>query len=69
MRLLWICSLFSCGSCQPQPVKTVEVPATVNCVEVQGMRCFSVTGAFIEEHERLFIENIRLKARLAELEH
>lgn len=52
----------SIGACQPVEVKTVEVPATIQCKE--GDRCFSVTKEFLLEHGRLFDENIRLKSAL-----
>lgn len=66
--MLWlsICCLLGCGSCQPQPVKTIEVPASVQCDPTLGQTCWLVTEMFIQEHKALFMEVVRLKAELDE---
>lgn len=55
-----MCCLMSIASCQSKPKPTtVEVIAT-------SKGCGS---GFIEEHSRLFAENIRLKQELKVLQH
>ena len=53
LMLSMLC-LLNIASCQPVPVKTVEVQATSK----------GCSRAFVEEHDSLFAENIRLKAAL-----
>ncbi len=60
MLSLLISSLVLSVSCQPQPVKTVEVSASVNC-DPSVTRCYSVTPAFVAEHRALMVTNLRLK--------
>jgi len=59
--LLMLC-LLSSASCRPtSALKSIEVPASVNC---HGSACIAVTRAFVDEHAAILVENIRLKAAL-----
>ena len=51
-------------SCRPLPApNTVEVEASVHCTAPVD-KCIAVTRAFLDEHFRLFEQNIKLKQAL-----
>ena len=64
IMLLSMLFLMSIGSCRAtlRP-NVVEVPATANCSESKGP-CVAVSKSFIQEHDGLFRQVIRLKAAL-----
>ena len=62
--LLLILSFSGFVSCRtPSAPSTVEVEASVNC-RGPADKCIAVTRAFLDEHLRLFEQNIRLRQAL-----